>query len=113
MTEGDLAPDEVLIDVAKQFSSTPGGRYINESLWSGQEFRERILEPLVTQNKRLVIDLDGPEGFTTSFLEEAFGGLVRKFGTSVMGRVRFLAPVRPSRARKARAYMERAAGAGA
>jgi hypothetical protein len=57
----------------------------------------------------LVIDLDGPEGFTTSFLEEAFGGLVRKHGKGILQRVRFIADARPSRARKAKTYMERAA----
>jgi len=110
MTEA-MAADEVLIDVAGDFSPTPGGRYISESLYSGQEFREKVLEPQIAQHKRLVIDLDGPEGFTTSFLEEAFGGLVRKFGRNVVSMVRFIAVLRPNRARKAAEYMQRAVNA--
>jgi hypothetical protein len=111
MKDDEIAADEVYIDVATDFSATPGGRYTSESLYSGQEFRETLLEPRIAERKRLVVNLDGPEGFTTSFLEEAFGGLVRKFGTAVVDRVRFIAKVRPNRARKAREYMTRAVNA--
>jgi hypothetical protein len=107
----EAGKDEVLIDVATDFSPTPGGRYISESLYSGEEFRQKVLEPKIEQHQRLAIDLDGPEGFTTSFLEEAFGGLVRKFGRDVVSMVRFIAVLRPNRARKAVEYMQRAVNA--
>jgi len=42
-----------------------------------------MLEPrfLLAQEAgmKLVVDLDGTEGYATSFLEEAFGGLARKY----------------------------------
>lgn len=103
--------NEVLIDVAVDFSSTPGGRYKAEGEFSGEEFREKFLEPPIREGKNLAIDLDGPEGFTSSFLEEAFGGLVRIFGKAVVSRFRFVADAKPHRARKAAGYVQRAVDA--
>jgi hypothetical protein len=103
--------NEVLIDVAVEFSATPGGRYKSEGVFSGEEFREKFLEPHIKEGKNLAIDLDGPEGFTSSFLEEAFGGLVRVFGKGVVARLRFVADAKPHRARKAAAYVQRAVDA--
>lgn len=69
--------------IATAFSETPGGRTPKEGEFSGEEFRDNILEPAykesVTNNEKLTIDFDGCYGFGTSFLEEAFGGLVRKY----------------------------------
>ncbi len=69
------------IYVAKEFSRTPGSRYITEGQFSGEEFRVRLLTPAVREavsaRTPLHIVLDGTAGFGTSFLEEAFGGLVR------------------------------------
>lgn len=72
------------INIAKDYSKTPGGRYVSEGKYSGQDFRERILEKAYLEAKekreKLLIDLDGGYGYGSSFLEEAFGGLVRKLG---------------------------------
>lgn len=100
--------EETLIDVARDFSRTPGGRYASQSESSGEEFRKTILEPALRAGNDIVVDLDGAAGFTTSFLEEAFGGLVRVFGPSIVRRVRFVARARPGRAKKAEEYMQRA-----
>ena len=54
------------ISVAKNFSVYPGGRTPEDGPFSGEVFR-----------KELLIDLDGTRGYGSSFLEEAFGGLVR------------------------------------
>jgi hypothetical protein len=66
----------------KDFSSCPGPRYIVEGEYSGEQYRKEILEPRLReciQNKApLTVDLDGTAGYGTSFLEEAFGGLIRK-----------------------------------
>ena len=79
MTKTDLS-------VAREFSRTPGSRYITEGNHSGEQFRESVLAPAVTQalaeGAVLHIDLDGTAGYGTSFLEEAFGGLVRDCGIS-------------------------------
>ena len=69
------------IIIAKDFSDTVGGRYREEGDFSGEEFREELLKPkfeeAVASNQTLLIDFDGGYGYPTSFLEEAFGGLIR------------------------------------
>ena len=64
------------------FEGTPGGRFKSEGDFSGEDFRDSILIPkyleAVKQNQLLCINLDGGYGYGSSFLEEAFGGLVRK-----------------------------------
>lgn len=76
----------IRIQVAKQFSPTPGARYRDDGDWSGQQFREELLEPAYREvartGGRVIVNLDDCEGFATSFLEEAFGGLVRKVGSA-------------------------------
>ena len=76
--------DNIKITV-KEFSITPGSRYRDEGekAHSGQEFREDYLEKkfeeAVKNRKKLVVDLDGTIGYGTSWLEEVFGGLARKY----------------------------------
>lgn len=68
----------------REFSISPGSRYIDEgkNAYSGEEFREQWLEPkldlAINEEKELIVDLDGTLGYGTSWLEEVFGGLVRK-----------------------------------
>lgn len=71
------------INIAKDFSDAPGGRYVKEGKFSGEEFREELLVPkYIEANEKgvkLLIDLDGTYGYATSFLDEAFGGLGRRY----------------------------------
>lgn len=67
------------IIVAKEFSDDPAGRYYDDGPNSGQRFREECLVPLLKSGASLVILLDGANGYPSSFLEEAFGGLVRDY----------------------------------
>ena len=71
-----------VIKICEDFTDTPGGRFRREGKYSGEEFREEILFPKYEEaekkQEKLIIDFDGCFGFGTSFLEEAFGGLVRK-----------------------------------
>ena len=59
----------------------PGGRYISDGPFSGEAFRDEILLPAllasIATGQRLQVVLDGVPGYGSSFLEEAFGGLVR------------------------------------
>jgi hypothetical protein len=70
--------DYTEISVAKDFSEYPAGRFTSESEFSGQAFLEKILFPALDSYNIVTIDLDGVFGYPGSFLEEAFGGLVRK-----------------------------------
>ena len=86
----------IRIKLSKDFSDIPGGRYIAEGDYSGELFRESILlskyEEAEQQNELLEIDFDGCFGIGTSFLEEAFGGLVRVHNKhGVLKRLRIIA----------------------
>lgn len=69
------------IKISTDFSRIPGARKPDEGDSSGEEFREKILRPklleAINKKEKLEIDLDGTAGLGTSFLEEAFGGLIR------------------------------------
>ena len=71
------------INICNDYTDTPGARYRYEGDYSGEDFREVLLEPKYLESKanheKLLIELDGGFGYPTSFLEEAFGGLSRKY----------------------------------
>lgn len=66
----------IIINV-KDFSKYPGPRYIRLGDFSGEEFRDNILIPALKQDGEVTVNFDGVYGYGSSFLEEAFGGLVR------------------------------------
>ena len=66
-----------IIDIGKDFSRYPAGRYETDGPFSGELFRSRFLVPALDNKKQITIELDGTAGYGSSFLEEAFGGLVR------------------------------------
>lgn len=66
-----------MIDIAASFTRFPGGRYRSDGNFSGERFRDDLLVPALKENERVVIRLDGTVGYGSSFLEEAFGGVVR------------------------------------
>lgn len=85
----------IRISICSDFSDTPGGRLIEEGEYSGELFRDTLLinklKEAEKQGDILEINFDGCYGIGTSFLEEAFGGLVRKyhfFGT--LQKMRFI-----------------------
>lgn len=66
------------VNIAKDFTRFPSGRFKKNGDTSGEAFRERFLESQIQQGEIISIELDGTIGYGSSFLEEAFGGLVRK-----------------------------------
>ncbi len=72
------------INIAIDYSPSTGGRTEDEGPFSGEVFRETVLLPkyvLCLENDDVLeVDFDGCYGIGTSFLEEAFGGLVREHG---------------------------------
>lgn len=64
------------ISIAEDFTKYPGGRYRKFGKGSGEEFRDFLI-PYMDRKEPLTIVLDGTAGYSSSFLEEAFGGLVR------------------------------------
>lgn len=67
-----------LIKISKDYSDTPLGRYPTDGEFSGQRFREEFLVPALKSDDRTTVDIDDTEGYGSSFLDEAFGGLVRE-----------------------------------
>jgi hypothetical protein len=80
--------EQKVMRIAAEFACTPGARNTDEGAYSGEEFLKRRLLPafkeIVQQNGVLLIDLDNTEGYATSFLEEAFGGLSRLYDARVV-----------------------------
>jgi uncharacterized protein DUF4325 len=66
-----------VIRVAAQFTRYPAGRFVSDGPFSGERFRKEYLVPILEAGGRAIIELDGVRGYGSSFLEEAFGGLVR------------------------------------
>ena len=87
------------IKVSEVYTDTPGGRKKTDGPFSGEEFRERFLEPLFTDRNDtdlIEVDLDGCEGYATAFLEEVFGGLTRLFGEeAVKARIKIISEDEP------------------
>lgn len=72
------------ISIAEDFFRFPGGRFRKNGRGSGEEFRDDFLVPSLGEAIRIngcvVVNMDGVMGYPSSFLEEAFGGLVRERG---------------------------------
>lgn len=69
--------------IASEFSPITGGRTPEEGDFSGELFRDKVLahkyRESLEKGERLEIVFDNCYGIGTSFLEESFGGLVRKY----------------------------------
>ncbi len=72
------------IDIGEQYSRVLGPRYRRDGQFSGEDFRDSVLEPAFLRADKLVVHLDSLSGYSASFLEEAFGGLVRKYGLDLV-----------------------------
>jgi len=76
------------IKIKTEFTFTPGARDYDDGKESGQEFYEKLLknrfQEALDQGVKLKVDLDGVEGYPSSFLSESFGLLGNKFGGNVV-----------------------------
>lgn len=70
--------DQFKIVIATEFSRSPAGRFAVDGPHSGEIFREQFLYPRLAGGSTVEVDLDGTLGCGSSFLEEAFGGLIRE-----------------------------------
>lgn len=68
------------INIARDYTPYPGGRYPEDGKGNGTTFREEFLLPIIKDGKTAEIVLDGAAGYPSSFLDEAFAGLVRNEG---------------------------------
>lgn len=79
------AENSITINIS-DFSISPGPRYYEQGDASGEIFYVQVLkkafEDATTRHAKLVVVLDGVDGYASSFLDEAFGNLVYDFGAS-------------------------------
>jgi len=72
------------IIIIADYSKSPGPRYCYQGDDSGEDFYHKILNDKfkISLEKEiiLIVNLDGPDGYASSFLDEAFGNLVYDFG---------------------------------
>lgn len=69
-----------IISISKDFSRYPTGRDDGDGPFNGQKFRVNYLVPALKNSDHVIVYLDGPRGYGSSFLDEAFAGLVTKEG---------------------------------
>lgn len=76
--------EQHMLSIAEDFSPFPAGRIKADGPFNGEKFRKEHLLPALTAadtgGSVLVVRLDGLKSCGSSFLESAFGGLVRYDG---------------------------------
>lgn len=76
----------IKITVIKDFGRKPYGRYQDQGEFSGERFRKEVLAPKLKQASstgvKVEVILDGYNRYGRSFIDEAFGGLIREEGFS-------------------------------
>lgn len=90
---------EIQYSIARHFSPTPGPRFSRQGPYSGESLRAKLVKLLDESDAIVTVDLDGTRGFGSSFLDEAFGGLVRsehKAKNDILRRFKFKSTVDPS-----------------
>lgn len=66
-----------IFNITKEFSKRPCGRYKEHGNYSAERLREIILEKLNSSNDVLTIDVSGLSMFSSAFINECFGGMIR------------------------------------
>lgn len=72
--------NQVTYVVAAEFSRFPGGRKRKNGQFSGEQFREDVVIPLIDKYEFITFDLTGSAGYGSGFLDEAFGELGKILG---------------------------------
>lgn len=102
----------ITINISKDYTKSPGGRFIKEGNFSGEDFRKKILLPKFKEAKNtgeeLKVVLDGGYGYPPSFLEEAFGGLARELKDPSILNIIIISEEEPELVEKVRKYISNA-----
>lgn len=77
-----MNPEPYIINIVADFSKTPYGRYPSDGPSNGEDFRKILLAPKLREHEKVHVILDGYNRYGRSFLDEAFGGLIREEGFS-------------------------------
>lgn len=68
--------------VVIDFNAKPYGRYPDDGNGCGEYYRDQVLVPALKLHDSVHVVLDGYNRYGRSFLDEAFGGLIRESGFS-------------------------------
>ena len=72
---------DVIVSISRDFNPSPAGRHPQDGPFNGERFREQFLVPALERalqsNSRVIVDFSDADSYSSSFLEEAFGGLIR------------------------------------
>ena len=107
-----MKDNTMILNVARDFSPFPAGRYLADGPYSGQRFLETNLLPALDASQTVRIELDGAMGYGSSFLEEVFGGLVRlgKWpAQELLNRIQLVSDEEPALIEEIKGYMQDAA----
>lgn len=69
-----------IINVANDFSLMPSGRHRSDGSYTGDHFYEILIKEIekVPEDEKIIINFDGVLAAGSSFLEQAFAGLIRE-----------------------------------
>ena len=70
--------EKIVINIADDFSDFPVGRDRRTNKYSGDRFRDDLLLPHLRDNKIVEVDFCNMFACPPSFMDEAFGGLIRE-----------------------------------
>lgn len=92
--------NQIKFKIATEFTEYPGPRYKYQGEYSGEKFFEEVLDgqmqDAIDKDVKLEIDLDGTAGYASSFLDEAVGNLVKKYGGEIIEqRLRIISVLEP------------------
>ncbi|BEC04452.1 STAS-like domain-containing protein [Escherichia coli] len=65
------------ISIINDFNKKPYGRYPSDGPGNGEKFRKQHLVPALQDFDKVIVDLTGYNRYGRSFIDEAFGGLIR------------------------------------
>ena len=68
-----------VINVLRDFTHIPMGRFSRDYSKSGEAFRDDILIPALLNYEHVIIELDGVHLYTSNFLHEVFNGIILKY----------------------------------
>jgi hypothetical protein len=73
---------DIVISIPHDYSPSPAGRTSRDGPFNGERFRDNVLVPALrraeSENAIVIVYFDNADSYSSSFLEEVFGGLVRK-----------------------------------
>ena len=97
-------------NLGKEYTDYLGGRLVKDGAYSGEAFRETVLLKLweANQDAEFFFDLDALGGYTSSFFDESFCELVRRYGERAAKRLHFTSTRRPYLVEQIKQWMQEA-----